>query len=183
MSSTIIDFWRAHPQYWIPITPAEKAAADKDIYNRFWRFNYTKENYIGQIIYHDQFIRHFQRLLGPTVITEHDVENARHQAIMQVCLHLDELKHADEIELVFALKSGGSNIKEADAYNHIYGFAVGLDMTRRDLQGVSKKLGRPWEIGKAFEKSAPIGPLTKIEKCGKIKSQRPCKISPNIIYL
>jgi fumarylpyruvate hydrolase len=75
-----------------------------------------------------------------------------------------------EIELVFALKSGGSNIKEADAYNHIYGFAVGLDMTRRDLQGVSKKLGRPWEIGKAFEKSAPIGPLTKIEKCGKMES-------------
>lgn len=77
-----------------------------------------------------------------------------------------------EIELVFALKSGGSNIKEADAYNHIYGFAVGLDMTRRDLQGVSKKMGRPWEIGKAFEKSAPIGQITKIEECGKLESGR-----------
>ena len=77
-----------------------------------------------------------------------------------------------EIELVFALKSGGSNIKEADAYNHIYGFAVGLDMTRRDLQGVSKKMGRPWEIGKAFEKSAPIGQITKIEECGKMESGR-----------
>lgn len=77
-----------------------------------------------------------------------------------------------EIELVFALKSGGSDIKEVDAYNHIYGFAVGLDMTRRDLQGTSKKMGRPWEIGKAFEKSAPIGQITKIEKCGKMESGR-----------
>jgi tRNA(Ile)-lysidine synthetase-like protein len=102
MSSTIITYWRAHPQYWIPVTAAEKAAADKDIYTRFWRFNYTKENYIGQIIYHDQFLRHFQRVLGADVITERDVENARHQAIMQVCLHMDELKKADEVELVFA---------------------------------------------------------------------------------
>jgi len=102
MSTTIIDFWRAHPQYWIPVTDTEKAVADKDIHAHFWRFNYTKENYIGQIIYHDQFVRHFQRLLGTAVITERDVENSRHQAIMQVCLHLDELKKADEVELVFA---------------------------------------------------------------------------------
>ena len=118
MSSTIIDYWRAHPQYWIPITPAEKAAADKDIYNRFWRFNYTKENYIGQIIYHDQFVRHFQRFLGPTVITERDVENARHQAIVQVCLHLDELKHADEVELVFACMP----YKHTQRYDFIFTF-------------------------------------------------------------
>ena len=45
-------------------------------------------------------------------------------------------------------------------------------MTRRDLQGTSKKMGRPWEIGKAFEKSAPIGQITKIEKCGKMESGR-----------
>ena len=73
-----------------------------------------------------------------------------------------------ELELVMALKSGGSNISEADAYNHIYGFAVGLDMTRRDLQAAAKKEGKPWEVGKAFEHSAPMGTLTKIEECGNM---------------
>ena len=73
-----------------------------------------------------------------------------------------------ELELVMALKSGGSNISEADAYSHIYGFAIGLDMTRRDLQAAAKKDGKPWEIGKAFEHSAPMGTLTKIEECGNM---------------
>ena len=73
-----------------------------------------------------------------------------------------------ELELVMALKSGGSNISEADAYNHIYGFAIGLDMTRRDLQAAAKKDGKPWEVGKAFEHSAPMGTLTKIEECGNM---------------
>jgi fumarylpyruvate hydrolase len=71
-----------------------------------------------------------------------------------------------EIELVVALKSGGTNIKAADALNHIFGYAVALDMTRRDLQGVSKKTGRPWEIGKAFEKSAPCTPIVPATTCG-----------------
>ena len=75
-----------------------------------------------------------------------------------------------ELELVMALKSGGSNISEADAYKHIYGFAVGLDMTRRDLQAVAKKGGKPWEVGKAFERSAPMGTLTKIEETGNMDS-------------
>ena len=75
-----------------------------------------------------------------------------------------------ELELVMALKSGGSNISEAKAYNHIYGFAVGLDMTRRDLQVVAKKEGKPWEVGKAFEHSAPMGTLTKIEECGNMEN-------------
>ncbi len=71
-----------------------------------------------------------------------------------------------EIELVVALKSGGTNIKAADAMKHVYGYAVGLDMTRRDLQNAQKKLGRPWEIGKAFEHSAPCTPLYPAEKIG-----------------
>ena len=75
-----------------------------------------------------------------------------------------------ELELVMALKSGGSNISESDAYKHIYGFAVGLDMTRRDLQAVAKKGGKPWEVGKAFERSAPMGTLTKIEETGNMDS-------------
>jgi fumarylpyruvate hydrolase len=71
-----------------------------------------------------------------------------------------------EIELVAAIGTGGSNIKAADAMKHVWGYAVGLDMTRRDLQGEAKKQGRPWEIGKAFDQSAPIGPIVPAAKAG-----------------
>lgn len=71
-----------------------------------------------------------------------------------------------EIELIVALKSGGTNIPVESALDHVYGYAVGLDMTRRDLQGIAKKLGRPWEIGKAFERSAPMGPLVPASEIG-----------------
>ena len=64
-----------------------------------------------------------------------------------------------EIELVVGLKSGGVNIKAADAMGHVFGYAVGIDMTRRDLQAEAKKLQRPWEVGKAFERSAPCTAL------------------------
>ena len=73
-----------------------------------------------------------------------------------------------EIELVVALKSGGTNIPVDKAMDHVFGYAVGLDMTRRDLQGEAKKLGRPWEIGKAFEHSAPCGPIVPAERVGKL---------------
>ena len=71
-----------------------------------------------------------------------------------------------EIELVVALHSGGANISATDAMKHVFGYAVGLDMTRRDLQSDMKKLGRPWEIGKAFEHSAPITPIHTAAKIG-----------------
>ena len=73
-----------------------------------------------------------------------------------------------EIELVVALGTGGKNIKAADAHKHIFGYAVGLDMTRRDLQNEMKKQGRPWCIGKAFDQSAPIGPITPASAAGHI---------------
>jgi fumarylpyruvate hydrolase len=73
-----------------------------------------------------------------------------------------------EIELVVAIGTGGKNIKAADATKHIFGYAVGLDMTRRDLQGDMKKQGRPWCIGKAFEQSAPIGPITPAAQAGDV---------------
>jgi fumarylpyruvate hydrolase len=73
-----------------------------------------------------------------------------------------------EIELVVAIGTGGRNIKAADAYQHIFGFAVGLDMTRRDLQNDMKKQGRPWCIGKAFDQSAPIGPITPAALAGDV---------------
>lgn len=71
-----------------------------------------------------------------------------------------------EAELAVALKSGGTNIPVEKALDHVYGYGVALDMTRRDLQGEAKKMGRPWEIGKAFEKSAPITPLVPAAECG-----------------
>ena len=64
-----------------------------------------------------------------------------------------------EIEMAVMLKSGGNNISIESALDHVYGYALSLDMTRRDLQGEQKKMGRPWEIGKAFERSGPCGPL------------------------
>ena len=71
-----------------------------------------------------------------------------------------------EIELVVALKKGGNDIPEDQALDCVYGYAVSLDMTRRDLQGQMKEQGRPWEIGKAFEHSAPCGELVPAEDIG-----------------
>jgi fumarylpyruvate hydrolase len=73
-----------------------------------------------------------------------------------------------EIELVVAIGTGGRNITAADAHKHIYGYAVGLDMTRRDLQNEMKKQGRPWCIGKGFDHSAPIGPITPVAQAGDL---------------
>jgi fumarylpyruvate hydrolase len=84
--------------------------------------------------------------------------------------HSSDVHH--EVELVVALKSGGSNIPLDQALNHVWGYAVSLDMTRRDLQGEAKKQGRPWEIGKAFERSGPVGPLHSVEKVGHLNHGR-----------
>lgn len=71
-----------------------------------------------------------------------------------------------EIEMVVALKSGGKDIPVEKALDHVFGYGVGLDMTRRDLQGEAKKAGRPWEIGKAFEHSAPCSELVAASEIG-----------------
>lgn len=75
-----------------------------------------------------------------------------------------------ECELVVALKSGGYNIPEAEASGHIFGYAVGLDMTRRDHQAEALAKGLPWEVTKAFDKSAPVGPVTRVEDTGVMSS-------------
>ncbi len=75
-----------------------------------------------------------------------------------------DLQH--EVELVVALKGGGSDIDAADALDLVFGYGVGLDMTRRDLQGEAKKLGRPWETGKAFDHSAPCSTIVPVAVCG-----------------
>jgi fumarylpyruvate hydrolase len=73
-----------------------------------------------------------------------------------------------EIELVVAVGTGGRDIAVEDAARHIWGYAIGLDMTRRDLQGEMKKQGRPWCIGKGFDQSAPIGPIHPIATTGEL---------------
>ncbi len=74
-----------------------------------------------------------------------------------------------ELELVVAIGKGGRCIAAKDAFDHVFGYAVGLDMTRRDLQNDMKKQGRPWCIGKAFDQSAPIGPIMPKERAGDIE--------------
>ncbi|MEM7707404.1 MAG: fumarylacetoacetate hydrolase family protein [Pseudomonadota bacterium] len=73
----------------------------------------------------------------------------------------EDLHH--EVELVMALKSGGRRLSASAVADAVYGLAVGIDFTRRDLQAVAKKAGRPWEIGKAFDHSAAIAPLTPLD--------------------
>ena len=70
-----------------------------------------------------------------------------------------------EVELVMAIGKGGRDIPADQAMGHVWGYGVGLDMTRRDLQGQMKKEGRPWCIGKAFDESAPIGPMVSAADC------------------
>lgn len=73
-----------------------------------------------------------------------------------------------EIELVVAIAQGGADIRVDNALDHVYGYAVGLDMTRRDLQLEARDKGRPWEFGKSFAHSAPIGALYPVEQVGHI---------------
>lgn len=74
-----------------------------------------------------------------------------------------------EVELVLALGRGGRDIAEADAMACVWGYAVGVDMTRRDLQGEAKKAGRPWMAAKAFERSAPMGPIVPFSATGALE--------------
>ena len=82
----------------------------------------------------------------------------------------DDLHH--EIELVVALGKGGSAIAENDALDLVYGYTLGIDLTRRDRQGEAKKAGRPWEVGKAFTQSAAIGEVVPVAEVGHPSSGR-----------
>lgn len=77
-----------------------------------------------------------------------------------------------EIELVVAIGKRGVNISEKDAAQYIFGYAVGIDMTRRDLQLELRKAGRPWELGKAYDESAPIGPIHLAAQAGDMTATR-----------
>ena len=71
-----------------------------------------------------------------------------------------------EIELVVGLGKGGNDISVEHAFDHVWGYAVGIDLTRRDLQGEAKKAGRPWEVGKSFDNAAPIGLMHSLQESG-----------------
>ncbi|WOJ94261.1 fumarylacetoacetate hydrolase family protein [Congregibacter variabilis] len=77
-----------------------------------------------------------------------------------------------EVELVIAIGTAGANIPAQSALNHVYGYAVGNDLTRRDLQAEAKKSGRPWDTAKGFDQSAPIANISPVSLCGHIKSGR-----------
>jgi fumarylpyruvate hydrolase len=80
--------------------------------------------------------------------------------------HSSDVHH--EAELAVYLRAGGRDIPVERALDHVYGYGLALDMTRRDLQGEAKKMGRPWEIGKAFERSAPAGPVHPAKAVGHL---------------
>jgi fumarylpyruvate hydrolase len=84
-----------------------------------------------------------------------------------------------ELELVVAMKSGGENIPREQALSHVYGYAVGLDMTRRDLQTASRQKEQPWEIGKSFEQCAPCSAVTPVERLGKHLSEGKIQLAVN----
>jgi fumarylpyruvate hydrolase len=77
-----------------------------------------------------------------------------------------------EVELVVALKSGGKDIAMDKALDHVFGYALGLDMTRRDLQRAMGDQKKPWEIGKSFDRSAPVGPIHPVAKVGHVGTGR-----------
>jgi fumarylpyruvate hydrolase len=77
-----------------------------------------------------------------------------------------------ELEMVVAIGKGGVDIAVEKALEHVFGYGVGLDMTRRDIQGEAKKLGRPWDFGKGFDHSAPCTGLVPASKCGHISKGR-----------
>ena len=77
-----------------------------------------------------------------------------------------------ELEMVVALGKGGANIPVDQALDHVWGYGLGLDMTRRDLQGEAKKMGRPWDTGKAFDQSAPCSALVPVSQCGHLSKGR-----------
>lgn len=77
-----------------------------------------------------------------------------------------------EIEMVVAISQGGSDIPVEQALQHVYGYGVGLDMTRRDLQAEAKKMGRPWAVAKAFDHAAPCSALVPADQIGHPKQGR-----------
>ena len=106
----------------------------------------------------------------PPFFFQKNPNNLTSSGIFPYPLQSEDVHH--EVEIAVMLKSGGTNIAVGDALDLVFGYALSLDMTRRDLQGVQKKMGRPWEIGKAFEHSAPTGPIHPVSEVGHLDKGR-----------
>ncbi len=121
MSTTIIDFWKANRRFWIPITNAEKAEADAVITERFLEYDYRDDNIYGQVVFLDQFLRHFERHMhktNPTLVDEDTIQSAREIAVDIVKANMPLLETADEIELLFCLMP----FKHLNQYDFIFPF-------------------------------------------------------------
>ncbi|MCY1276190.1 Fumarylpyruvate hydrolase [compost metagenome] len=94
------------------------------------------------------------------------VVSVPHGKVLELPYPAETSNYHYEIELVVAIGKGGRDIPLEQANEHVWGYAVGLDMTRRDLQMKMREMGRPWEIGKAFDASAPIAPLYPAAQVG-----------------
>ncbi len=117
MATTVIDFWKAHPQYWIA-TGAKQREADEYIRDHFWTWDRCAENLIGTVIYLDQFSRHFQRV---GLLLEEHVREYRDSAVDLVSLRLSELLDMDEVEIIFALMP----FKHTERYHFIFDYLHG----------------------------------------------------------
>ncbi|MGD9982366.1 MAG: fumarylacetoacetate hydrolase family protein [Hyphomonadaceae bacterium] len=91
-------------------------------------------------------------------------------AVIAYPAHTSNLHH--EVELVIAIGEGGANIAESDAVSHVWGYGVGVDLTRRDRQAEAKKAGAPWDTAKGFDHSAPVGALTPVAAAGDVMNAR-----------
>ena len=132
MSTTIVDFWKANRRFWIPISSAEKAEADAVITERFLDYDYREDNMYGQVIFLDQFLRHFERhthSTNPTLVDEDTIQSAREMAVDIVKADLPLLEQADEIEVLFCLMP----FKHLKQYDFIFPFIHNVWLKGRPL--------------------------------------------------
>ena len=130
MSSIIIDFWREHPSFWITL-PSKQKEVDEIISSKFWNYSWNDENLIGQIIYLDQFSRHFNRL---GLIEECQVTSMRIIATNKVKDNIELLRYFDEVEILFALMP----FKHLKQYNFIFEYLNQIWLTGRTLDDLPK---------------------------------------------
>lgn len=131
MSTHISQFWSAHPECWIPISAAQKAVADKLIYENFYGYDYERESLAGRVIFLDQFQRHFARYLAPEeIITEADIRAKRLEAADDVERNADELICQDELNLVACLMP----FKHLGRYEFIFEYLHNIYLPDKELE-------------------------------------------------
>ena len=152
---------RGHPQYAIDIGPVPSLPiAGSDLHFPVGRIFCVGRNYAE----HAREMGHDPTREPPFFFMKAASSLVPNQATLAFPMASKDVHH--EIELVVALGKGGKHIPVDQALAHVWGYGVGLDMTRRDLQGEAKKAGRPWEMGKSFDESAPCSALKPVADVG-----------------